>query len=1135
MQKENICKNCGFENPHSANYCNICGAPLKDHNLKEELRNITIVFIDISEFTRLSLKYDPEELKDITENAISIITGEIEKYGGKIDKYLGDGVLALFGIPTYHEDDTERAIKATLSINDIFSKKSNNYEELNVRTGIHIGEVITGQIGSSHHREHTVLGSAVNIAKRIQESSSPGDIFVSEAVYKKTSRLFNFLPVGDKNLKGIKEPLSLFKVEGIAKPTQDLIEDIQPILIGREQELEQIQKLIERVKNNQDFHLIGVIGDAGIGKTRFIKETLRKIPGNNFNLLNTLCSSYNKNTIYKPFQDILWRIFQLSAEMTNSMKREYILKTLSEAMKGEHIGIETASTLIFNLLSIPHNREKKKKDNPDDLRNTLYKVIERILIHFAKKNPTVIVIDNFHWTDDSTLNLLEYLTRTLNKHPVLIIAISRPEIEESELWKDLRDSLNKDGNFTSIHLNELSFNESIKKVKNLLGADDFPEDLFKRIYDTTGGNPLFIEEYIKLLVEKSLLYSEGGVWELQEIDRAPIPDNIAGIMRWRIDRLQADERETIQYASIIGIKFWKLLLEELLNKKVDKILDKLVKRGMVESIGSSILDGDVEYSFKHDFLRMVAYNSILKRRRVEIHKKIVQNLESKYKSKEPRYYPIFARHYEGAEIQDKAFQFYRLSAENAYENFATSEAIKYYRKVEDISSNFECPDYERADLLQDIGMCLRKSGDYEESLEYFSKAINISPDDEQKAQLYSLKTKNYNFLGKIEDALENADKGISLIEEKTVSLSLLNLYYEKCWAILRLTNDLERSKNICNRALEILENIEDKDGGEFLKFKARILNILGIINYREKDFDEAIDLYEQSLKIYRDLDIIEGQRAGLHNIGLIKLDIGDYKKAEGLFKLNLEMSQKIGDENSIAMANLGLAYLYTRLNNLKKAESHATKATEKYKNSSNLYSLLISYILFSEIAYFQKDNDKTLKYAEKAFNISKSLDDKEKMGEGIYYFAKTNCRFNNINLSRKLYNDYKKHLKDKIKIPFDDYRELFLESFIELKELENNSNKKSIKKINSVEKKLLKARDLINEQRYIEDIFEVNYHLLNLYLLISNKNKSRETLSILNEIIYKETKDLKDKEKEQFLKRHDRAFVIQKTKELSIS
>lgn len=1137
------CSNCGLSNDDNARFCSKCGTELLKRSFDEEFRRVIILFVDISDFTSLSTRYDPEELKELLDGSISLITEEIENMGGTIDKYLGDGVLALFGIPLFHEDDAERAVRASLAIQSEFDKMSvSGDDKLKVRVGIHSGDVVTGEIGTTRHKEYTVLGSAVNIAKRVEECAEPGEIVVSGDIFEKTRHLFEYINMGERDLRGLEKPMKIYKVDGM-KEEVERPGGIMTDFVGRENSLGKLITSFEKIRRDGEFCVVNVMGEAGIGKTRLLEEALSEIEGEDYLILKTYCSSYNINRSFNPLIDILRDIFDIRYEQDKILSRGKILRRLSDVLRDEDIGMEKATQFISGLLSVDPLDEDYIKTHTEEYREVLFTIIGKIFANYSKKKPTIMVIDDFHWADDSTITLLTSIIEDLKPCPVILVLLTRQIIRDRYAWQNYRKRLLDEGVLKEIVLMELDETSSFMLIKKFLDTDELPEGLNKLVLRISGGNPYFIEEYLTSLIEnKNLIRDEDG-WIFQKEKEDFIPENIAGVLRWRLDRLSGGEREVINYASVIGLRFRRLILDALLNRELDDDITNLKMRGMITEVNSHSLDVDTEYEFKHEFLRDITYNAILKKKKRTMHNQVGRELEKIYKEREYEDVHILAQHYKVGECWDKAYEYLRLSGELSQDKFAYDEALKYFGEARNLFDKVDITPDDRAYILEKIGMCEKSSGNNTGSIEYFNSAIDMYEDIESKAHAYSHLVSAYNILGDLKKAVKSADKGIDLLGESSNSLSLVNLFYEKARVLIRLKSDLISSMELCEKALEILPEIDDEDKKRIERYKGRIYMILGIIYNRKRDYQKAIECYEQSREYYEGVDIIEGVRASYHNIGLIKLMTGDYDEAMRLFELDMEITQNIGHPLYVAWAKHSMGRLLTRINEIERAKEHFSRAIELNERQHNIYSLLLNYYALSRMCINLKEYNKAMSYADKLIEKSEDSDYGESSYEWKYLKGKIHCYRGDVEEAQKTSTDYIQFVDDKsVFDEEEEFQKSLLKGFSDMIEMEGILEGKSgLKDENfdrlrkSCEHNLLKSYNYSEKIKDIEEKFEINHLLTRYYTIIKDDRKTGEYLLNIKDIFRTELSGLTPEQREKFLSRPDRKEVLEKFEEFSIS
>jgi class 3 adenylate cyclase/tetratricopeptide (TPR) repeat protein len=744
-----ICPNCGTANPAKAKFCIECGTALlakaerekpqqaMQHSDKErtqplpelpaipreERRVVTIMFADITGSTPLADHLDPEDMRAILTGYFNLMTEQIRKHDGTVEKYIGDAVMAVFGAPFAHEDDPDRAIRAALDMQAALTQFNEQRQaqdpeatRLQMRIGINTGEVAAPSPSNSQYsrRDFLITGDAVNVAARLQSAAMPDTILVGERTYLATRGVFDFQPLAPLRLKGKAEPISGWVVLGLHNDTSTItqhprgIEGLQARFIGRQLELELIHATYARVQAEKRPHLITLLGTPGIGKSRLVREFITReqeavksashadklTPPK---VLQGRCPPYGEGITYRPLVEILNSLLHVQeAENHDTVQErfiEFVRNTLANARNSEDatevanaifrsIGRRTEDTTLAQIRTHTEGRDLRsatalgKNTEQVSIHMALMRAWRIFLEALALQQPLIIVIDDLQWADEALLDLLEYLTDRVTNVPILFLCPARPDFFERR-----RDWGGGRRNFTTLALESLSSEESNELVDALLKTEDLPGVLRYTILTRAEGNPFFVEEIVRMLIDHKVLINEDGCWRIGEHNEdilnelatpaAPpddtlidlhyvfplprVPDTIQGVLAARIDLLSQTEKLVLQHASIIGRTFWLSALCELAANlspaTILKTIDLLIERNFIfetEKQARNPVEHDREFAFKHVLIRDVVYNNIPRIRRSQEHAQLALWLEEKTASDREPFVELLAYHYQQA-------------------------------------------------------------------------------------------------------------------------------------------------------------------------------------------------------------------------------------------------------------------------------------------------------------------------------------------------------------------------------------------------------------------------------------------------------------------------------------------------------
>lgn len=730
-----ICPKCEFANPPDVQFCGKCGTrlaqeeftgvhvsqladmqdrlyipePLRqrmdvaEREMEGENRFVTALFADIAGFTPMSQELAPEAVVEKVNACFKVVTDVVYRYEGSINKFIGDCVLALFGAPLVHENDPERAILAALEMRETVGEL-----DLDISIGINTGMMYFGPIGTQRHQEISAYGHDVNLAQRLQDVASPGQILVGVGTYRSTRRMFGYRELEALTLRGIEGSVSAYEVLGVREHPEKVrgIEGLRARMVGRERAFGDLREVAEEWLGGQG-QMVSIIGEAGIGKSRLVSELktylgsrIDSVAGDNKPAwLEGRCVSIGQPISYWPFLDILRQHFGLSEQDKEPEIAQKVTEGVNDLFpeRGEEF-----LPYLGHLLSIRFGNELDERlrlSTPEQIRHHTLMRLRDLFEALARKDPLLLVLEDLHWSDDLSLDLLSLLMDSLATTPLMLICVYRPDREHrvsrmSTLAR--RKCLDR---YTEITLRELSPRESRQLVGELLTIDDLPEGVKGMILERSEGNPFFIEEVIRSLIDRDLVYREGERWKArEEISEMDVPPTIQSVVLARVDRLEAEAKHVLQCASVIGRLFRYRLLEHLSRYEEDLVgyMDELEDRELVYEERTV---PELEYAFKHALTQEATYGSILERRKREFHRQVGEGIERLYRERVEEYYEELAYHYSKSDDKEKAIEYLLKAGKRASRLFANEEAIAHLnRGLELLSALPDTPEHARQEL-----------------------------------------------------------------------------------------------------------------------------------------------------------------------------------------------------------------------------------------------------------------------------------------------------------------------------------------------------------------------------------------------------------------------------------------------------
>jgi class 3 adenylate cyclase len=652
------CGACGQDNPEIARFCLACGAQLGPEDARrEERRIVSVVFVDLVGFTSRSEQLDPEDVRAILTPYHGTVRDELESFGGVVEKFVGDAVMAVFGAPTAHGDDPERAVRAALAVRD--SVAALNVEqpglELRIRGAVNTGEAVVTLSARPALGEAMVAGDVVNTASRLQQHAPVGEIVVGEETHRATRSAIEYEPLEAVTAKGKTAPIAAWRAVAPASATGERHLSSTPF-IGRDREIGLLDATWERVELERRPHLITVLGPPGVGKSRLMAEFTERISAGKGRVVRGRCLPYRERSPYGAFTAQVKELAGIFDSDDVDVATDK-LRTLVERLVSKEEAAVVADHLAI-LLGF-----ETKASAPD--RDSLFQSVRVFIEAGARDEPTAFVFEDIHWADSALLDLIELLAARLHDLPVLLLTNARPELLDARpAWGGGLVAYN------ALPLEPLGGTDAAQLALHLLGADTKAS----HVAQVAEGNPLFIEQLAAVMSER------GGE------ETGGLPTTIRGLVAARLDALPVDEREVILDASISGRLFWRGALERIARDPacLADALAALERRDLIRRDTVSRIEGDQQWSFKHVLIRDVAYDLQPRGRRRDGHRHVAEFIEAST-PEVGEAGAALARHWRAAGELHHAVQHFVAAAEEAERGWAKDYAVTLYKEALDMT------------------------------------------------------------------------------------------------------------------------------------------------------------------------------------------------------------------------------------------------------------------------------------------------------------------------------------------------------------------------------------------------------------------------------------------------------------------
>jgi class 3 adenylate cyclase/tetratricopeptide (TPR) repeat protein len=929
---ERRCPSCGEPVPPQARFCMSCGAQVdggppaagrgpgpaqgaappsrgtwRPAAPAEERRQVTVLFADLSGYTAVAERMDPEAVKAMVDRCLRRLGDEVERFGGTVDKYIGDNVMALFGAPVAHEDDADRAVRAALAMQAAMEELNAEAQEaygvsFALRIGVNTGEVLAGAVGDAY----TVTGDTVNVAARLQAAGRPGTITVGERTVRATEGAIEYSSLGGLTLKGKAEPVPAWEAVGAtAQPVRRVRAPTESPLVGREDELALIESTYARVTREGRPHLVTLIGQAGVGKSRLLRECERMFAGQAPEpvVREGRCLPFGSSIVFWALGEVLRAECGIvdgdPAEVASAKLSRHLSELFAASTDEPGESSERKAALIGRLLGIgePAELPAAETEDPARMRESFFSALRSVIEAMALRRPLVLAFEDIHWADEGMLELIEYLAQWV-RAPLLLLCLARDELlERRSSWGGGRRRA------SNIFLEPLSADETRDLISALLPGDQ-GEELVATVAERAGGNPFFVEEMVRLV-------SEEGSGE------ADLPDTVQALLAARLDSLDPFERRLVQQAAVVGRTFWEDSLAPVAREEgrdLHSALGALREKDIVVPGTGSLLAGEPELAFKHVLIRDVAYGMLPKAVRARKHFEVGGFIEQRAGDRTDEVVALLAEHYSRAAalagearfaaaeldpIHEKAVHFLEAAGDAAAAFYSNPEAFSHYQQARELfggargraDGDEAAGDGTLARIGEKQGDVALRLGRVDAAIEVWGDCLDYHRGREDLARVADLHRKIGAGLwhkGERKQAIEHHQKGINLLKDGPPCLELVRLYEEAAWLYMQ-TGDNMLAIYAAEKSLRLAERLGET------RAASRAHGIFGRVFGRIGDAAKARENLERSVELARGSDESEAILALLALGHHLETFEADYPAAEGAYAEALAQAEQVGD------------------------------------------------------------------------------------------------------------------------------------------------------------------------------------------------------------------------------------------------
>jgi predicted ATPase/class 3 adenylate cyclase len=846
----------------------------------------------------------------------------IHRFGGVVNTIdlnaHGDKLFASFGAPQAHEDDAERAVRAALAMQERMDDLRTLPAEIGLpdlqltqKIGISFGYVFAGFVGTNWRRDYTVMGDDTNLSARLMSKADVGSIIVSSDVRRKVQALFELSSRGKVPLKGKDQPVPIFSVEGeraVPEPLRGL-KGMHSPLVGRQAELDHLLAALEQLVKGRG-QIISIIGEAGLGKSRLTAEMHRARQSARW--IEGRCLSYTESVSFWPFQQLVGQMVGLRPDDSDKVARNRLIEMLEQYLAPEEMRANLP--YLGHFLNLPLEadlQEQVRYLDAEALQRRVYVAIGGLveaIIH-SQGRPLVLMLDDLHWMDQASFGLLEHLMPLVNRVPLMLLLIYRPERAKA-CWQIREKAAREFPHCTSeLALQPLSSQDGQQLLDNLVGIEDWPREIYDLLVARAEGNPLYLEEVLRALIDKDVLVQgSDGRWRIRgDVGAIRVPDTLQGVLMTRLDRLEESSRWTAQIASIIGRTFALDMLTGIHDASGDRLSQHLVELQRYEIVHETQRVPELIFSFKHGMMQEVCYRSMLTRSRRMYHRKIARQLADERSTdhlEAESQDAVIAHHAFAGQDWARALRYQFRAGQQAQKLFANHEAIDHFHKALESADNLgpEETVAQRLTIHTELGELLTLTSQYDEARDHLDRAFSLATargNQDTQAHICRWLARLHERRGEYPAALEQVERGLKVLARKeTAEAAELHLI---AGLIRTRQGDYDDALTQCQEGLRIAHALDE------VTALARAYTLLGVINRQLGMSILAIEYFEEAFALNERAGDLQGQAISHNQIANAYFDLARWEEADQHYRQAREIFNRIGNVYHRAFAdnNLG--------------------------------------------------------------------------------------------------------------------------------------------------------------------------------------------------------------------------------------
>ncbi len=934
---ESLCPACRASNAPTNKFCNECGAALHSGTpepkftspqaytpkhlaekiltsksaLAGERKQVTVLFADMKGSMELLADRDPEEARKLLDPVVEHMMEAVHRYEGTVNQVMGDGIMALFGAPLSHGDHAVRACYAALRMQESVNRYADGVRRtegvpIQIRVGLNSGEVVVGSIGNDLKMDYTAVGQTVHLASRMEQMATPGSVLMTPDALRLAEGYVQVKSLGPVSVKGLTEPVEVYEVTGVGAARSRLQAAAARGLtrfVGRDAETEQLRKALEQARADHG-QVVGVVGEPGLGKSRLFFEFIHSHRTQGWLILESGSVSYGKATPYLPVIDLLKAYFKIQDRDDQREIREKVTGKLLTLDKS----LESTLPAFLALLDVPVDDPMWQALDPFQRRQQTLGAVKRLLLRESQVQPLILLFEDLHWIDSETQAMLESLVESLPTSRLLLLVNYRPEYQHGWANKTY---------YTQLRLDPLPPESAGEILNSVLGNDHGLQSLKQLLIERTEGNPFFLEESVRTLVETKVLAGERGNYHLEKkVESTQVPATVQAVLAARIDRLPIDEKQLLQSAAVVGKDVPFSLLQAITELSDEELRHGLTHLQAAEFLYETSLFPDLEYTFKHALTHEVAYGSLLHERQRALHSRIVEAIEALYPDRLIEQVERLAHHAARGEVWGKALTYLRQAGAKADARSANREAVSYFEQA--LTALTHLPDdretrEEAIDLHFDLRISLAALGERERVLEHLRAAealANALGDERRLARVNEYNARELSAQGEYEQAVTACERAIAMARSlDDYGLEVRATFYLG-WAYYCLGN-YPKAVEAQRRNLVPVDNpvVRERFGSVGFPF-ANSRNALALALAERGEFVEAVARGTEAIQIAEAVGHPSSVAVVYRGMGHLHLRRGDLHQATLALEHALELCQGVDSPPLFHAVSSTLGYAY---------------------------------------------------------------------------------------------------------------------------------------------------------------------------------------------------------------------------------